>query len=111
MNRVTDDSHPVRFSHIVLALLDSSRMTDRNALTGPIPSEIGNLLALKDLELCEWASVDRVKNDSHSVPLSHTFLVLLDSSRMTGCNALTGPIPSEIGNVSALKFLVLCEWA
>jgi fumarate reductase subunit D len=111
INRVKRDSPPVRLSHTFLALLDSSRMTDKNELTGPIPSEIGNLSALQVLVLGEWASMNRVKNDSHPVRLSHTFLVLLDSFRMTEFNALTGPIPSEIGNLSELFVLYLCEWA
>jgi hypothetical protein len=39
------------------------------------------------------ASINRAKNDSHYFRLSHTFLVLLDSSQMTDNNALTDPIP------------------
>ena len=56
INRVKKDYHPVRLSHTVLVLLDSSRMTGLNKLTGPIPTKIGNLAALQDLYLCEWAS-------------------------------------------------------
>jgi hypothetical protein len=111
INRVKNDSHPVRLSHTFLVLLDSSRMTDNNLLTGPRPSEIGNLSALlQQLVLGEWASMNRVKKDSHPVQLSHTFLVLLDSSRMTDNNGLTGPIPSEIGNLKELTDLLLCEY-
>jgi hypothetical protein len=109
-NRVKNDSPPVQISHTFLVLLDSSRITARNDLTGPIPSEIGNLAALQELWLCEWTFIDRVKNDSPPVRLSHTFLVLLDSSRLTAENELTGPIPSEIGHLEALQKLFLCEW-
>jgi hypothetical protein len=85
-------------------------MTDNNALTGPIPSEIANLSELIVLYLCEWAFIKCVKDGSHPVRLSHTFLALLDSSTMTVDNDLTGPIPSEIGNIKALYGLYLCEW-
>jgi hypothetical protein len=111
INRVENDYHSVRLSHTFLVLPYSSRMTVDNALTGPIPSEIGNLSALTLLVLRKLASINRVKNDSHYVRLSHTFLVLPDSSRMTGDNALTGSIPTEIGNLSELLDLHLCEWA
>jgi hypothetical protein len=95
VNGVKKDSHPVRLSHTFLVLLDSSRMTAHNLLTGPIPFDIGGLSALEELMLCEWASVNGVKKDSHPVRLSHTFLVLLDSSRMTANNELTDPMPKD----------------
>jgi hypothetical protein len=81
-------------------------MTDDNYLTGLIPTEIGNLSALEYLWLGEWPSINRLKNDSHPVRLSHTFLVLLDSSRMTGYNNLTGPIPTE--EIESLPSLTDC---
>jgi hypothetical protein len=86
-------------------------MTAYNALTGPVPNEIGNMSALRGLYLCESAFISRVKKDSHPVRLSHTFLVLLEHSRMTDNNALTGSIPKKIGNISALSSLYLGEWA
>jgi hypothetical protein len=109
MNRVDNDSPPVRLSHTFLVLLDSSQMTDDNELTGPIPSEIGNLSVLNVLYLCEWASMNRADNDSPPVRLSHTFLVLLNSSRMTDKNALTDPMPkAEIEGLDQLGG-VLCR--
>jgi hypothetical protein len=110
INRVKKVSHPDRLSHTFLVLLDSSRMKDTNGLAGPIPSEIGILPAIKYLYLSEWASINRMTKDSHPVRLSHSFLVLLDASRMTENNALTGPIPSEIGHLSTLTNLSLSEW-
>jgi hypothetical protein len=111
INQAKKDYHTVRISHTFLVLLDSSRMTAYNALTGPIPSEIGNFIALEYLNLRKWAFINRLKKDYLPVPLSHAFLVLLDSSRMTDNNALTGPIPSAIGNLSVLQELTLSEWA
>jgi hypothetical protein len=109
-NRVKIDSHPVRLSYTFLVLLVSCRMTAGNALTGPIPSEIGNLSALDDLFLGKWAFMNRVKNDSHPVRLSHTFLVLLDSSRMTDNNLLTDPMPTaEIESIPMLLFCILSK--
>jgi hypothetical protein len=110
INSVKKEFHPVLLSHTFLVLLDSSRMTGDNALTGPIPTEIGNLSALKYLYLREWASINGVKKEFSSVRLSHTFLVLLDSSPMTDNNELTGPIPTEIGNLSEIEYLYLREW-
>jgi hypothetical protein len=86
-------------------------MTEKNDLNGSIPTEIGNLSELEFWYMCEWAFLNCLKNDSHPVRLSYTFLVLLDSSRMTGGNDLIGPIPSEIGNLSKLYVLSLCDWA
>jgi hypothetical protein len=112
INRVKKNSHPVRLSHTFLVLLDSCRMTGGHELTGPIPVELGGLGALDQLMLCEWASVNGVKKDSHPVRLSHTFLVLLDSSRMTAANKLTGPIPwYDFNDFSNLVVLDLREWA
>jgi hypothetical protein len=111
INDVKQKCHPVQSSHTFLVLLDSSQMTAINAFTGLIPTEIGNVSALRDLSLGECASTNRVKKEFHPVQLSHTFLALLYSSRMTDNNALTGPIPTEIGNLSALEALRLCEWA
>jgi hypothetical protein len=89
-----------------------TQMTGYNALTGTIPTEIGNMSAHVNLDFCEWAFINRVKKDSHPVRLSYTFLLHLDdSSRMTGSNALTGTIPTEIGNMLALVDLDLGEWA
>ena len=83
-----------------------------NACTGSLPTKIGFLTSLQSLDLCEWASsAARVKKDSRPVQLSHTVLVLLDSSQMTAENALTGPMPTEIGNLSALQTVLLCELA
>jgi hypothetical protein len=85
-------------------------MTGNNELTGPIPSEIGNLSALDYLYLSKWAFMNRVKNDSRPVRLSHTFLVLLDTSRMTDNNALTDPMPTaEIENLDTINYCQLSK--
>jgi hypothetical protein len=80
-------------------------MTANTALFGPIPSEIGKLLKLQYLYLCEWASINGAKKEFHPVRLSHTFLVPLASSRMTDNNSLSGFIPAELGNLE----LIACQ--
>lgn len=68
-------------------------------LAGPIPSEIGNLPALKILAL-------HGNQLTGSIPTTIGNLTALEEIYLGG-NQLTGSIPAELGNLSQLKILVL----
>ena len=82
-------------------------MTTTNDMTGPIPTQIGNLVNLDILSLgkkiCRKFFRDRpiIHSNPHHDPLH--FLVL----PMTEYNDLSGPIPTQIGNLVNLDFLRL----
>ena len=70
-----------------------------NALTGPIPPELGNLANLTTLEL--------TSNDlSGPIPPELGNLASLRSLWLSG-NDLSGPIPPELGNLASLRSLFL----
>ena len=94
-----------------------------NALTGPIPGELGNLVSLEELhlganeltgpipgELENLANLEELTllgNDlTGPIPGELGSLVNLESLRLDG-NALTGPIPGELGNLASLRSLLL----
>ncbi|MXZ18236.1 MAG: hypothetical protein F4Y81_08430, partial [Rhodothermaceae bacterium] len=70
-----------------------------NSLTGPIPSSLGNLLELEELDL----EVNRL---SGAIPSSLGDLSKLEELDL-GHNYLLGTIPSSLGNLSKLKKLDL----
>ena len=70
-----------------------------NALTGPIPRELGDLRNLKSLELW-WNEL------TGSIPTALGNLRNLEHLYL-GQNALTGPIPAALGNLRNLKILYL----
>ncbi len=72
---------------------------DKNALTGPIPPELGNLTALEGLSLSHNALTG-------PIPPELGDLTALDWLGL-GSNDLTGPIPPELGNLTALRILHL----
>ena len=94
-----------------------------HGLTGPIPPELANLLALKRLwlggnnlsgpipaelgKLASLTDVDIGANDlTGSIPPELGNLASLRILKL-GWNALSGPIPPELGNLAALRLLVL----
>ena len=97
----------------------------RNALTGPIPPELGNLSSLESLNLGGNALTGPVPPELGN--LSSLVVLGLGESELTGPvppelgnlsslvslvlggNALTGPIPPELGNLSSLEYLFLYE--
>ncbi len=72
---------------------------DENDLTGPIPSELGNLTSLVRLALSS-------NNLSGPIPPEFGSLTSLESLSLPS-NELTGPIPSELGNLRHLAWLSL----
>lgn len=75
-----------------------------NYLTGPIPSEIGQLSALETLLVngTTW-STQRLTGP---IPPELENLQALETLRLNN-NALTGPIPPELGNLPSLRHLDL----
>ena len=71
----------------------------RNDLTGSIPSELGNLSSLTDLDLSSNALAGPIPSELGNL----SSLSDLDLSS----NALAGPIPSALGNLSSLTDLDL----
>ena len=72
---------------------------DDNQLSGTIPSEIGNLTSLRDLELDDNQLSGTIPSEIGNLTSLST-LWLFD-------NQLSGPIPSEIGNLTSLSILEL----
>ena len=71
---------------------------NHNALTGPIPAELGNLSNLGSLYLWDNALTGPIPTELGSLTaLRYLFL---------GRNELTGPVPTELGNLSNLESLV-----
>ncbi len=81
-----------------LANLQSLDLGD-NELSGPIPTELGNLANLQDLYL--------LRNElSGPIPTELGNLANLDQLSLSR-NALSGPIPTELGNLANLQDLDL----
>lgn len=93
-------------------------MAVKNQLSGPIPTEIGNLLNMKVLELNnnimtgtlptqlgQLTKLEQLKLNSNvfagSIPTEIESMKSLSTIDLRG-NALTGPIPSEIGLMAHL---------
>ena len=73
-----------------------------NNLIDTLPSSIGNLTALTDLEL------DNNTNLTGNIPSTIGNLTLLTQLTLSGCNFI-GTIPSTIGNLKNLTQLILGE--
>ncbi|XP_050368505.1 receptor-like protein EIX2 [Argentina anserina] len=73
----------------------------RNSLSGPFPTSIGNLLHLQSLHLSE-------NSISGSLPASIGNLVQLEIMDLSK-NKLSGPLPTSIGNIFHLDSLDLSE--
>jgi len=72
---------------------------DSNNLTGPLPTELGNLTGLQTLDLFDNGLTGPIPSSLGN--LSTLFNLYLNS------NTLTGPIPSQLGNLTTLLRLWL----
>jgi hypothetical protein len=103
-----------------------------NQLSGPIPTEIGQLTALTQLALCKYDGCLRcfhalffiykltysvlssplialnspTTHHRHSSPYCPFFVILIT----TDGNQLSGSIPTEIGELTVLGSLTLCKY-
>jgi len=81
------------FLPIIIRNLIMMQMSS-NILTGPLPTQLGQLTNLELIELGD-------NNFSGSIPTEIGLMVSLSSVDLRG-NSLTGPIPSEIGLITYL---------
>ena len=95
-------SRPLRDWHGITVDVNG-RVTEldlsRNALTGPIPPELGDLTSLRELDLSFNALTG-------TIPPKLGNLTRLNTLEL-GWNDLTGPIPPELGNLTRLNTLEL----
>jgi hypothetical protein len=97
--------------------------TDSNELSGTIPTEIGQLTALVDVDLCKYDRCLRsfhapiavglsshmktpLEHHCHSSPCCPFLLILITTAE----NELFGTIPTEIGQLTELAFLALRKY-
>jgi hypothetical protein len=82
--------------------------TERNQLSGTIPTEIGRVTVLTHLFLrkclCQSLSIHQ-QHHCHSSPYCPFFVILIT----TDYNELSGTIPTEIGQMIELEHLDLGE--
>ena len=88
-------------------------MTGDNKLTGSIPTEVGLLTELINLELCKRLfSVLLVCfeiKQIHSFFASNLFSLIFSHIILIASNELTGSIPTEVGLLTELTSLGLCK--
>ena len=78
-----------------------------NNLQGTLPAELGNLTELKKLELNrDFQYLEEVNNLNGAIPSTLQNLKKLEVLNLSN-SGLTGSIPSEIGEMTALKELIL----
>ena len=101
-----------------LVLVFVWNLADNNSLTGSIPSEIGLLTELTNLELGKWLiwvliylfiyiSSERRHYSIQFPHMTHHHVVLVFVLNLAGDNSLTGSIPSEIILLTELTYIDL----
>jgi Leucine-rich repeat (LRR) protein len=79
---------------------------DNNNMSGPLPASIGDLTALKELDLSNDYNEDYYNYITGSIPASIGKCISLEKFYMM-YNFLTGSIPASIGNCINLKYVSL----
>jgi hypothetical protein len=78
-------------------------------LNGQLPTELGLLTGLQQIELRKFATVSSSELDT--IILLGSISQLISSTVVVGSNNLTGPLPSELGRLTTLQTLLLCKFA
>ena len=90
-------------SYHFVSVVIFKRKTDKNNITGPLPTEIGNLFNLEYLSFCTWK---KFASSASQLNLLMTIFFLL---YVSASNLMSGAIPSELGNLESLKNLDMRE--
>ena len=88
--------------------------TASNDLSGTIPSEMGQLTAVTELWLCKYLMLQGIQWFGGSIQWLFEGLMLvncLPPQHSTDLNYISGEIPSEIGELTALTDLILCKYS
>jgi hypothetical protein len=88
-----------------LAVLDVSR----TGVSGPIPSELGLIDTLEIINFCTFCS-NLIRFCQSTIFLRMTMLILFACLYTAFCGMMSGPLPSELGNIADLEELLLGKW-
>ena len=96
------------------SLLHDALILADNQLSGSIPSELGLMKAAERLWLCKCGRRVDLCLEQHGLNPSSTsdfaFFPLLHDALILADNQLTGSIPSELGLMTRLWEIYLCEF-
>jgi len=102
------------FNFAFFPLLHDALISDRNQLSGSIPSELGLLTNVEEIWLCKYGRRLDLCLEEHGWNPSSTsnfvFFPLLHDALILAYNNLSGSIPSELRLLTNLEFLMLCKY-
>eukprot|EP00980_Cylindrotheca_fusiformis_P003871 scaffold858_cov123-Cylindrotheca_fusiformis.AAC.47 len=78
-----------------------------NVLTGTLPTELGTMVGMTDLELCTFPRKMESNIADFLNRFPHHFFLCPHLPFVLDNNGLTGTVPTELSNMSALEFLFL----
>ena len=113
-NRVTLLSSLIfNFYSIELNICIDLIFTDNNLLSGPIPTELGNLRRIEYLSFCKYCDIIMpimILKLLIWIQISNTDEIFqINITSFTAVNKMSGSIPSELGNLVTLKNLDIRE--